>query len=108
VILNPLSYTGGHQYRQQELYWFENLRLIDRTRSTTKAYADLQYASGQYRLVLSNLELLSNLVFGRLSSSFPRWLVSSLHPVYKSDPGDDLGQETESSHPAPVLLCALR
>jgi len=52
-------------------------------------------------------ELLSNLVFGRLSSSFPFWLVSRFHSIYKSDPGNDLGQETESSQSTPVLLGAL-
>ena len=54
----------------------------------------------------SELELLSNLVFGRLSSGFPFWLVSRFHTVYKSDPGNDLGQETESSQSTLVLLGA--
>ena len=52
-------------------------------------------------------ELLSNLVFGRLSSGFPLWLVSRFHPVYKSDPGNHLGQEIESSQSTPVLLGTL-
>jgi hypothetical protein len=46
-------------------------------------------------------------VFGRLSSGFPFWLVSRFHTIYKSDPGNNLGQETESSQSTPVLLGAL-
>ena len=52
-------------------------------------------------------ELLSNLVFSRLLSGFPFLLVSRFHPVYKSDPGNHLGQEVESPQSTPVLLGAL-
>ena len=33
-----------------EKYWFEHLRLIDRTGSTTKAYADLHGLSAVLRI----------------------------------------------------------